>query len=119
MNDFLIDKIDIPPDTVSFWDPVTHHLPAKIAVLDKEGLRFFPNETETKEEIAKRFINCLWNSFGTNLKLDSLAINICIQDRVILTVYEKDLVLANEPTKPSDYWIFQAAKKLWKTYSSS
>jgi hypothetical protein len=114
LNDFQIHKIDTPPDTITFWNPTTHHLREQIAILDKEGIRFFPGETETKEEIAKRFVDCLWNSFGSNLRLDSLAIYVCIADQPVLTIYEKDLVLVNEPSKPSDYWIFQAVKKLWK-----
>jgi len=109
----MMNSQDPLPNTIHFSDAA-----GQIATLDKDDLKFFPAELENKESIAKRFVECIHLNLQAALN-DSVAIYMCLEDQVILTVYEKDLVLADEPTKPSDYWIFQAAKKLWKTYSSS
>lgn len=125
IDPFLIEPEVVPENTISFYE----HIEDKnvlIATLDKEGIRFHKEDNDTDEIMARKFVKCLVDCFGgkrifeaTNMTwrgaiLGDDLITFAIDNKLALTLTKDDIVIADEPSKPSDYWILQKAKKLWR-----
>jgi hypothetical protein len=102
------------------WDNTIRFMDVKndeIAILDKDGLRFFPRNNETKQEMAEKFITCLKvvaDPLFTATWNPEQKVELSIEGVVKMWFKYGEIFLVDEPQKPQDYWIFECVKKSWK-----
>ena len=102
-------NFDIPPNTVYF----KNHWGETYLKVDYNGFQFIPpHQTTTKDEMAKWLVGHLQWLWDNQQPTNKITVQLDVKT-VVLVVTESDLIY-DEPTKPTDFWTLNLAKKLWK-----